>query len=272
MKKGSDHRTESYWNEFGVIKALATMDNEPTFVYRIWKNRPSMTRLDPWVNKSSTLPGSKSACLRLAKHKILTPKRAVVRDRRVKTRLYQITPTIGNLAVIARRYGSPLLTLIRESTFGQGLIASSLPQYIVDRLASPETKKEASKKGIISLVEMMPKENLQEIILLASVSTRALEVALDDALLYDLSEIDKSPTFQLISAVQRLENVMLFACVAEMVASPRLKFYDNKCTLRADLNAEIGGGKMKLVFRSSFDSAEYLKNLRVGWDKAAPKS
>jgi hypothetical protein len=131
-------------------------------------------------------------------------------------------------------------------------------------------KEEAAKKGISSLIGTIPEENQQEIVLLASVSTRALQVALDDVLLHDLSKTD-TPAFQLISSVQRLQKVMLFNCVAEMVASPRLKFYDGKWTLKADLSAEIGRGKMKLVFREKFDSDKYMENLKVGWEKVVPK-
>jgi hypothetical protein len=267
--KGSDHHSEGWRNEFSVLVALASINNEPSYIGKIWMKRPSITSLDTWQKRDLTKPGAKAACLRLFKQEILAQEKPKVKDLRVKTNLYHIEPTIGTLATISKRYGSPLLNIIRESSFGQGLIASSLPQYVVDGLTTPTIKEKALKKGMTSLIGMIPEDTLQELVLLASISTRALQVCLDDVLLHDLAEADK-PTFQLISAVQRLENILLFNCVAEMIASPRLKFYDGKWILKADLNAEIGRGRMKMAFRAKFDSDEYMKNLKVGWEKAEP--
>lgn len=246
-----DRRAVAWLNEFRVVLALANHDNEWAYVGRIVSWQPDVRSLNREGHSRMTKPGATSACRRLADQSvgILEVKLARTPKKKNETPHYRIVPTLDGLSRILRVLGPGVLSVVRQTAWGQGVIAKDLARYLTAEFKPDEV--------LTSVVNPL---RLREIELMARQSTKALEVLLGPKQFDVPTEGD--PKKRLLLSIDRLRDVMHLAWALEIVSAPRKKLEEQEWSGEIELNSQLRFGNLGLKLRTRFPAADDAKNLR----------
>lgn len=257
-----DKRRLAWLNEGAVLLALTRNQNRPTYVARIARLAPEITRSTSVSDQEpedaarsrkkrkggGTEPGMREAAKRLHEQGILVRLDTVPPRKNVATPHYSIDLSFKTLAAILETYGSWVVRGMRRAGFSGALVDSGLDEHL------------ASLFGVtVQEVQRMPKAQKGELAYLARSSTRALEVLI-------------APGFELVPATgeltgeqklqcqfHRLKDAMHLAFVAEVVTSPGLMVWEEGWDVRVNLETTVRSGDITMRLSAEYDSNDHMR-------------
>ena len=255
-----DKRAVSWLNEFRVVLALARHGNEWSYVGRIVSWQPKVKGLNREGHDSLTKPGAKSACERLADSKvgILEVEYARTPKKKNETPHYRIVPTLDGLSRILKVLDSGVLSVVRQTEWGQEIITKDLVRYLASELRV--------EKSLTSVINPL---RIREIEFMARQSTKALEVLLGPKQ-FDVPQ-EPDPDQRLRLSIDRLRDVMHLACALEVVSSSRQQLKEREWAGEVDLKSYLKFGNLSLSLRSRFTTEGEPKNLTEKDEHVAEK-
>jgi hypothetical protein len=245
-----DKRAVSWLNELRVVLALARLDNEWSYVGHMVSRQPKVKSLNREDHDEMTKPGAKSACRRLADPGvgILETKLAKTPKKKVETPHYRIVPTLDGLSRVLEVLQSGALSVVRQTEWGQKIIAKDLARYLASELRA--------KTDLSTVVNQL---RLTEIEFMARQSTRALEVLLGPKQLDVPRKTVESRRLRL--SIDRLRDVMHVACALDIVSSSTKQLEDREWAGEIDLKSYLKFGNMSLTLSSRFATEGKVNNL-----------
>jgi hypothetical protein len=255
-----DKRAVSWLNELRVVLALAGLDNEWSYVGRIVGCQQIVRSLNREDSGRMTKPGAKSACKRLAGPKIgiLESTRAKTPKKKDTTPHYRIVPTLDGLSRILQVLQSGALSVIRQTEWGQKIIAKDLARYLASEF-----------RVKIELSSVVNQLRLTEIEFMARQSTKALEVLLGPKQFDVPQEIVENRRLRL--SIDRLRDVMHVACALDIVSSSTKQLEDREWAGEIDLKSDLKFGNMSLTLSSRFATEGEVKSLQEEDKRVAEK-
>jgi len=255
-----DKRAVAWLNEFRVVLALANHGNEWAYVSRIVSWQPKVKSLNREGHDKMTKPGAASACKRLADPSIgiLEVKLARTPKKKNETFHYRIVPTLDGLSRILQVLRPGVLSVIRQTGWGQEVITKDLERYLTSEF-KPD-------KNLTSIVNPL---RLREIEFMARQSTKALEVLLGPKQFDVPTEND--PDKRLPPSIDRLRDVMHLAWALEIVSAPRKKLKEQEWAGEIELKSHLRFGNLDLMLRTRFPTADEVENLPAEDENVAEK-
>jgi len=242
-----DRRAVSWLNDFRVVYALARRDNDWSYVASI-ADKPTEDEAKMKIKPTSkiqslnreghyrlTKPGTASACERLADPKIgiLEVKMAKPPKKAYPTEHYRILPSLEGLSRILQTLKSDVLSIVRETDWGQEIITKDLRRYLSVEFKSHKEIKSAWNPSI-----------LHEIEFLARRSTKALGVLLGPKDL--MIPIGKE------TVIERLRDMMHLAFALDFATMPEKMLEESGMKGRISIVSDIGQGNITLHLESEF--------------------
>jgi len=242
-----DKRAVSWLNDFRVIYALARRGNEWSYVASI-ADKPTEEEVKTEIKPTSkiqslnreghyrlTKPGAASACKRLADPKIgiLEVKMAKPPKKAYPTEHYRIIPSLEGLSRILRTLKSDVLSIVRQTDWGQEIITKDLGKYL-----------SVEFKSYMGIKSALGPNVLHEIEFLARRSTKALEVLLGPKNL--ITPIGEE------TIVQRLRDMMHLAFALDFAAMPENMLEESGMKGWISIESHIHQGNIALHLKSEF--------------------
>ena len=241
----SDKRMLAWLNEGSVLIALAKNDNQPTYIAKIARLAPEITRSSKLREKfpenaakakkkkkegGGTKPGMKAAAERLCKRGILLRTEELPPNKKTATPHYSINPSIDVLATILRTFGSWVGGEMMNAGFAGALIEGEMDRHLRKVL-----------QASVEDVRRLPKAEKEELAFLARSSRKAMEVFLDPQFELKPTTALEKGEYDLLAQLKRLKGAMLFALVAEVASSSGLKIWEKGWDVEVDIDTVVNG-------------------------------
>jgi hypothetical protein len=247
----NDKRAVSFLNEFRVVEKLARKGNEWMYVGQIAdkqtkeevkkkaKSVSRVTSIHLEGHDHLTKPGAASACKRLAKPDIgiLEVKKAKPPKRAGESPHYRIQPSLNGLARIKSSLHSGVLSIVRQSDWGQEIITKDLRKYLAAEFKSIDGSPIGLKAGVLLEIEFMARH-----------STKALEVLLGPKA--DIYPVGKE------TRVKRLRDLMHLAFALDFATMHEKALEEMALSGKITVKSHFKKGGISLDFVSNFKREE----------------
>jgi len=242
-----DRRAVSWLNDFRVIYALARRGNEWSYVAGI-ADKPTVDEVKTKIKPTSkiqslnreghyrlTKPGTASACKRLADPEIgiLQVKMAKPPRKAYPTEHYRILPSLDGLSRILRTLKSGVLSIVRQTDWGQEIITKDLRRYLYVEF-----------KSYMNIKSALDPNAVHEIEFLARRSTKSLEALLGPK--DSIIPIGKE------TVIERLRDMMHLAFALDFATMPEKMLEESGMKGRISIVSDIGQGNITLHLESEF--------------------